>query len=213
MSTHFRVAQLRTAEIAGAANSLARAFFDDPAWLWAIPDDRKRAQVLPWFFAAAARYGLATGEVHAIGEPVEGAVILLPPRRPRLNSRRLARAGLWQMPVRAGLGPFSRFLTMSRVLEERHTIDVAPRHWYVWLLGVDPPRQRQGVGSSLLGPLCDRADRESVPCYLDTTRDRNLAFYRQHGFEVVYEGDFPRGGPHVWTLVRQPRDGSAAARR
>ena len=109
------------------------------------------------------------------------------------------------MPFRAGLGGFSRFLTMWRTLEARHELDVAPRHWYVWLLGVDPPRQRQGVGSALLAAVCERADREHVPCYLDTTRERNLAFYRRHGFTVVYEGDFPRNGPHLWTLVRPPR--------
>jgi ribosomal protein S18 acetylase RimI-like enzyme len=187
-----------------SAGVLARAFFDDPAWLWAVPNDERRARVLPWFFRAAIRYGRLTGEVQ-VSARQDGAVILLPPDRPRLSSPRLMRVGLLQMPFRAGLGGFSRFLTMRRTLEERHDVDVGPRHWYVWLLGVDPPRQRQGVGSALLRPVCERADREHVPCYLDTTRERNLAFYRRHGFEVVYEGEVPRSGPHLWTLVRAPR--------
>ena len=130
---------------------------------------------------------------------------MLAPERARLDSLRLARVGLWLMPFKAGLPAFSRFLTMWRTLEDRHRRDVAARHWYLWLLGVDPPRQRQGLGSALVRPVLTRADEEHVPCYLDTTRERNLTFYRRHGFEVAYEGYFPRGGPHLWTLRREPR--------
>jgi hypothetical protein len=44
-----------------------------------------------------------------------------------------------------------------------------------------------------------------MPIYLDTTFERNLVFYGRLGFEIVYAGSFPRGGPNVWTLVRAPR--------
>ena len=186
------------------ADVLARAFFSDPAWVYAVPDGERRARVLPWFFRAATRYGRLYGDV-PLSPQGDAAAILLPPDRPRLRSARLVRVGLIQMPFRAGLRGFSRFLSMWRTLEERHDADVGPRHWYVWLLGVDPASQGKGVGGALLSSICERADRDGVPCYLDTTNERNLAFYRRHGFEVVYEGDFPRGGPHLWTLVRVPR--------
>ena len=29
---------------------LARAFHDDPAWVWLIPDAERRARLLPWLF-------------------------------------------------------------------------------------------------------------------------------------------------------------------
>jgi len=47
-----------------------------------------------------------------------------------------------------------------------------------------------------------------VNCYLDTTHERNVAFYRRHGFEVVTASDMPRGGPRFWTMTRQPRGGA-----
>jgi ribosomal protein S18 acetylase RimI-like enzyme len=206
LMSHMRVVEYRRhgSHFMAASDVLARAFLADPAWVWAIPDDARRARVLSWFFGAVVRYGHGVGEVR-VSEPEDGAVILLPPDKPRLDSPQLVRAGLWQMVFRAGPGGYSRFLTMRRVLEERHDVDVGPRHWYVWLLGVDPPRQGHGVGSALLASVCTDADRDGVPCYLDTTNERNLAFYRRHGFEVVYEGEFPRGGPHLWTLVRTHR--------
>ncbi len=187
-----------------AAGVLARAFLDDPAWVWAVPQDARRRRVLAWFFGAAVDYARRVGEVR-VSERDDAAAILLPPHKPRLDAPQLMRAGLWQMPFRAGPGCFSRFLTMSRVLEERHDADVPERHWYVWLLGVDPPRQRQGGGGALLESVCAQADAEGIPCYLDTTRERNLAFYRSHDFEVVYEGTLPRNGPRLWTLVRAAR--------
>ncbi|MDP3767042.1 MAG: GNAT family N-acetyltransferase [Dehalococcoidia bacterium] len=205
MSTGLRTTPLHSSQVSETAEVLARAFVDDPAWLWAIPDGESRARVLPWFFRAATRYGLAAGEVHATAGALEGAAIVLPPPRPHLDSPRLARAGLWLMPFKAGLGAFSRFLTMWRTLEDRHKRDVPPQHWYVWLLGVDPARQGRGLGSNLIQAVLARADQDGVPCYLDTTQERNLRFYGRHGFEVVYEGDFPRGGPHLWTLRRDPK--------
>ena len=205
MTANLDVTQLETSQVAESAAVLARAFLDDPAWLWAIPEDDSRARVLPWFFRAATRYGLRFGEVRATGRNVEGVAILLPPKRARLHSLSLARAGLWLMPFKVGLGAFSRFLTMRRTLEERHKLDVPPQHWYVWLLGVDPPHQGQGVGSALLRSVTARADRDGVPCYLDTTRERNLTFYRRHGFEVVYEGDSVLMVMHELSLGGDPR--------
>jgi ribosomal protein S18 acetylase RimI-like enzyme len=188
-----------------AAGALARGFVRDPAWVWAIPDERRRARVLPWFFRAATRYALRHGEVHGTVEGAHGAVIALPPEAPRLVRPELARVGLWQMPLRAGIGGFRRFLVQYYVLEERHVADVPPRHWYVWLLGVDPAHQGRGTGGAVLGSVLARADQQQLPTYLDTTNERNLPFYERHGFRVVASGSFPGGPCPYWTLVRAPR--------
>jgi ribosomal protein S18 acetylase RimI-like enzyme len=202
--TEPEVEPLAPARAAEAAGVLARAFLRDPAWVWALPDERRRARVLSWFFRAATRYALRHGEVHATrGEP-EGAAIVLPPECPRLDDRRLVRAGLWQMPLRAGPRGFRRFVTQGRVLDERHDRDVPPRHGYVWLLGVDPARQGRGVGSRVLASVTSRCDGARVPTYLDTTNERNLPFYRRHGFEVAHRGVFPGGDCRYWTLIRPP---------
>jgi hypothetical protein len=60
------------------------------------------------------------------------------------------------------------------------------------------------VGSALLRAVTARRDAEGAPTYLDTTNERNLAFYRRHGFGPVHAGVFPRGGCRYWTLVRPP---------
>ncbi len=202
--TEPEVAPLAPGRAAEAASVLARAFQGDPAWVWALPDERRRARVLAWFFRAAIRYALRHGEVHATRAELHGAAIVLPPEHPRLEDRGLVRAGLWQMPLRAGPRGFRRFVTQGRVLAERHDRDVPPRHGYVWLLGVDPARHGRGVGSRVLQAVTSRCDAERVPTYLDTTNERNLAFYARHGFEVAHRGTFPGGDCPYWTLVRRP---------
>ena len=77
-------------------------------------------------------------------------------------------------------------------------------HLYLSVLGVDPPRQGQGVGSRLIAPGLELCDREGVPAYLETARERNVVFYERHGFRVTHELTLPRG-PRLWLLWREPR--------
>ena len=58
-------------------------------------------------------------------------------------------------------------------------------HWYLEVLSVRPEHQRQGLGSRLVTPILERADRDHVPCDLETADPDNVAFYRRFGFEVV----------------------------
>ncbi len=203
MTTDSETTRLGPAQAADAAGVLARAFFEDPSWVWAVPDDTRRRRVQAWFFRAALRYGLRYGDVHVTADRVDGAALWLPPGS-RLTALRLARVGLLAMPLRAGLSAFWRFTTMGSALEERHREDAPFPHWYLWLLGVEPSRQGRGVGSSLVRRVLGAADDEGIACYLDTTLERNLTFYRRLGFRVVHAGEFPGSGPPFWTLLREP---------
>jgi GNAT superfamily N-acetyltransferase len=66
-------------------------------------------------------------------------------------------------------------------------------HWYLDVIAVEPARQGAGIGGSLLGAVGARADADGVPVVLLTYRERNLAFYRRHGYAVVCDGVVPAG--------------------
>ena len=78
-------------------------------------------------------------------------------------------------------------------------------HWYLWALGVTPASQGQGIGGSLLRPVLARADAAGLPCYLETESERNVVFYRRHGFEVLTAQMPPGHTLMLWTMARRPQ--------
>jgi GNAT superfamily N-acetyltransferase len=85
-------------------------------------------------------------------------------------------------------------------VEKRHP---KKPHYYLSILGVDPPHQGSGRGSALLAPMLRRCDTEGVGAYLETGTERNVRFYSRHGFRVTDEVPLPEGPP-MWLMWRDP---------
>ena len=81
-------------------------------------------------------------------------------------------------------------------------------HWYLASLGTAVDQQGKGVGSALMRPVLADCDREGLPCYLESSKERNVPFYRRHGFEVVQEVPLGEHGPSIWTMWREPQPAS-----
>jgi GNAT superfamily N-acetyltransferase len=187
-----------------AIKALVGAFWDDPMVEYIVPDERTRATGLPWFFGLAAKYAHRYGgTLHTTPGGVQGAALWLPPGETITDTLRMIRLGLFKAPFKMGLGGTMRFFTAFNHLEHLHKNDVPADHWYLWVLGVDPERQGQGVGGSLIAPIIERADRDRLPCYHETMKERNVTFYEKHGFEVVVD-DTIKNGPRYWTMRREP---------
>lgn len=184
---------------------LARAFFDYPMWQWIMPDEATRLAKLTWFMAGATKFGTDYGEVETTAGAIAGNAIWLPPGNTDPPMMRLLAAGMWMAPFRLGMGSLTRFLTMLDTMKKVHHHAMPERHYYLSVLGVDPLRQGQGVGSALMQPGLARADAAHVPCYVETQGESNVRLYRRHGFEVVAEGELPDGGPRYWAMKRAAR--------
>jgi ribosomal protein S18 acetylase RimI-like enzyme len=194
------VVRLERSRLGEASDVLARAFRDDPAWTWLIPDDERRARLLPWLFRVG--FEVTAADVWSTPGTVRGAARWLPPGRPAMRVGPTLRA-LVATPFRLGAAT-TPFLAYGRSVEALRA-EVAPGpHWYLAGIGVDPASQRAGVGSALIAPGVEAAAREGLPTVLLTNNEANLPFYERHGFVVVREDDTPRGGPHAWAMVKAP---------
>jgi len=194
------IVRLEQSRLHEASDVLARAFHDDPAWVWLIPDAARRARLLPWLFRIG--FDVTAADVYATSGAVLGAARWLPPGRPSMRVIPTVRA-LVVTPFRLGAATTS-FLAYGRAVETlRNEAEPGP-HWYLAGIGVDPSAQRRGFGSALLAPGVDAAQRAGLPAVLLTNNEVNLAFYEANGFRVVREGDTPKGGPHAWAMVRSP---------
>jgi ribosomal protein S18 acetylase RimI-like enzyme len=184
---------------------LARAFMADPAYAALFPDDTEREQSLRSLFGAVVGYSLVYGLVHTT-PAVEGAACWLLPGNTEITLWRMLRTGMGLQRAVARFNPQARqeFLAALAYMDEIRKREAPGSHWYLWALGVEPGCQGQGIGGRLLQPVLDQADRDGVPCYLETETERNVTFYQKRGFEVVSAGQAPGQGFRIWTMLREP---------
>ncbi|NMN95742.1 GNAT family N-acetyltransferase [Antrihabitans stalactiti] len=183
------------------ATVLARAFHNDAMFTYIEPDEQRRAKVLPWFFGAAARLGAKYGRIDV--DPGRAAAIWLPPGKTDLGPRALVGSGFAAAPLRLGIGGFRRFGSITSAFDAAKVTVIAPPFWHLFILGVEPSEQGCGHGGRVIAPVLAQADRDGHRCYLETTEESNLAFYRRRGFEVSSD-HAPAGLPAFWTMTRQP---------
>jgi len=185
-------------DLSGVVASLTRAFEDDPLSKYLFPNDKSRARGLARFFRAQIRHTyLYRGEPYTTGKN-EAAALWMPPERkpPRL------REVVAQVSVAPTMGRrIGAAFSLIQSMEARHP--KAP-HYYLGTIGTDPSFQGRGFGTALLAPVLRRCDEEGIPAYLESSKERNVPFYRRHGFEVTGELTTPGGEVKLWLMWRDP---------
>jgi ribosomal protein S18 acetylase RimI-like enzyme len=177
---------------------LARAFDDDPVMTWFFQERRRREVRNRRFFSMRLRQLMPHGETYTVDGEL-GAAIWAAPERWRLSRFEEIRLTIAMLPA---VWP-----RLAQVVEGLEAIDGAhPRdpHYYLAVLGTDPEAQGRGIGSALLAPTLETCDRDEVPAYLESSKERNIDFYARHGFRVTAEIELP-DGPRVWSMWRDPR--------
>jgi GNAT superfamily N-acetyltransferase len=194
-------------QVGTAVSVLTRAFMTgDPVKTYLFPGENERLEMMDWMFNVVVRYTLQHGKVYTTPD-VSGVACWLPPGQTELKYFSLLRlAGMPPMTaVFMGPDALRNALDSLMMVEKRHKKLMPKKHWYLWLLGVDPDQQEQGIGSALMEPALSAADRDGFPCYLETQTEENVEYYRGHGFEVAHQEALPNQGPPIWFMVRQPR--------
>lgn len=194
------IRKITLADREAVVDLMTRAFDDDPLISFLAKQDERRQQRIRRFMdVGLMRLTFPFGETY-MTEAGDGAALWNPPGgRPHG-----LRADLSLMPTLvqvAGLSGMSRAISAFSLAEKKHPKEP---HYYLLGIGVDPSRQGQGVGSSLLAPMAERLDHEGVPGYLESSKERNLPLYERFGFRVTEVLQLPKGGPKVWPMWREP---------
>lgn len=185
---------------------LAAAFDEDPLYVHLFPDPEQRRRLQRLLWDAVLRFSLRYGVVLAAPE-MAGVAAWLTPGAMELTPWRQVRSGLalpravMRFPRQARRRTLAYLSHLDRlgreVMGERAC-------WYLWVLGVAPSARGRGIGGSLLAPVLERADREVLPCYLETFNERDVGFYERFGYRVVWSGSMPDEGIPLWTMLREP---------
>ena len=186
-------------DVTAMAAQLARTFLDDPVTSHIFRNEARREAGLHAFFGTQMRADyLPFGGCYTT-EGYSGSAIWAPAGKPMQTGLSGILTLLPVLPyVFSNLGNTLRLLTL---METKH-----PRqpHWYLATLGTAVEQQGKGVGSALMRPVLEHCDTDGIPCYLESSKERNVPFYRRHGFEVVEELPLPDDGPTLWTMWREP---------
>jgi GNAT superfamily N-acetyltransferase len=153
---------------------MARAFYDDPPFIWVLPDPATRLERAHRAFATLTRgEALAHGglDIALTGSEIAG---------PRSGCRRATGR-------RASPGSCAR----------------CP-HWYLYAIGVDPAWQGKGLAGALLRSRLDQCDRDGQPAYLEATKTTNVLLYQHFGFQPTGNPELPEGAPPLTAMWRPP---------
>jgi ribosomal protein S18 acetylase RimI-like enzyme len=180
------------------SSALAAAFYNDPIFRWVMPDDSVRTDANRAFFDLVVTVLARHDEAWTSVDGVTGAALWVPPGSPLLAEEHAdqfvsAAAGI------DGVEP-DRMVEILALLDDHHP---AEPHEYLFFLGVVPYAQGRGIGSALMAPVLERADRAGARAYLDATSPRNRALYERHGFRASAPISVV-GGPPLWPMWRDP---------
>ncbi|MFJ7292283.1 GNAT family N-acetyltransferase [Streptomyces collinus] len=179
---------------------LDEAFQDDPVSGWVFPGAEDRRTKHPRLMAAFTDIVLAAGRIDVTEDGSACALWLSMPAEEGHDDAE----DEGPAQVREAVDPDNeRVESIGRLMAAVHPTGRA--HEYLWMIGVAPGRQDEGLGTALIETVLDRCDREGLPAYLEASNARSRHLYERLGFESAGPAlDLP-DGPSMWPMWREPR--------
>jgi ribosomal protein S18 acetylase RimI-like enzyme len=195
MTTLLSINTATPADFDRAAATLTMAFANDPVLRWIFPDPHGFLTYFPKVVRAFGGPSLANGGAHYL-EDFAGAALWLPPGV-HADEEELGAA-------LDGAVPEDRMEGMGAMMEQMAAGHPEEPHWYLFVIGVDPAKQRRGYGSILLQHGLEVCDRTRTIAYLESTNPDNTRLYQRHGFEAI--GTIQAAdSPVITRMLRRPR--------
>ncbi|MFF7097318.1 GNAT family N-acetyltransferase [Streptomyces rubradiris] len=188
---------ITSTDVPVAVDTLARAFADYPFTRHVIAVDGHEDRIRRFQELCLTRIAMVYGRVWVADGGHAVAVWAIPGQDPS--------------PVLAELGPVLGELSGDRAAAfasaEQAVAPYRPREpgWFLETVGTAPEVQGQGLGSAVLLPGLEEAERAGCPAFLETSSERNVAFYERLGFKVTADVQLPDSGPRTWCMRKDPR--------
>lgn len=204
MSAPPAVRPARESERAAVSAVLHDAFVDEDGLNYWLRQGAAKERARKRFFDAAVRDAVhPERELWLAGDEATplGAALWLPPGKHAFDHTPLQQ--LFMAPMLfsiAGSEGLKRGRELGAKLASHHPSEP---HAHLLFLGVATAAQGKGVGSAMLKTMLAPLDAQGMTAYLEASKERNVALYLRHGFEVT--GEFALSGVRFWTMTRRPR--------
>ncbi|MFI1386325.1 GNAT family N-acetyltransferase [Embleya sp. NPDC020886] len=190
------VRPITDADIPTAVDTLARAFADYPYTRHVIAADDHEGRIRRFQELCLTHIGMVYGRVWVADEGRAVAVWAVP--------------GQDSSPAFAEIGPTLVELGGDRAAAAAAAdTAIAPYRpqepgWFLETVATAPEAQGQGLGSAVLIPGIQEAERAGHPAFLETSSEANVRFYERLGFKVTADVQLPDNGPRTWCMRRDP---------
>ncbi|CAL9440298.1 GNAT family N-acetyltransferase [Streptomyces sp. enrichment culture] len=182
---------------------LDEAFQDDPVSGWVFPGEEYRRTTHHRLMAAFTGIVLAEGRIDVTEDGSACALWMSVPADGHGDGDGGADDD-GPAQVRRAVDPGNeRVELIGRLTAGVHPSGRA--HEYLWMIGVAPARQGEGLGTALIGSALDRCDREGRPAYLEASSERSRRLYERLGFSPAGAPLALPDGPCMWPMWREPR--------
>lgn len=177
---------------------IADGFADDAVNLWTFCGT---AAMRPAFTAMARHLYLPRGFGHTTADGMAGS-LWLPPHAVKSY-------GIGNLSLAAHILRHGGIRSLKRSLMIDHFMTGARRqrapHYYLFAIAVNPALQGRGLGGRLMRTALEKIDADRMPAYLENSKEANIGFYRNHGFELLEKAHPAPGCPPLWLMWRPAR--------
>ncbi len=185
---------------------MAQAFQEEPMYAATFPGSHRRPDAVEAFMRWLYRVSVLDGAVVECTPSLDAVAVWEPPEQKYSLLTQVRAAPQLLAWVRlADRGDVRRVFSLSARWDRRRRELVPEPHWRLAMLGVEPDRQRSGLGGLLLRHGVARADAMGVPVYTETgTQEKARLLCERLGFDVVEQTMDERLHFRVWRLLRRP---------
>lgn len=158
---------------------LTKSFDDNKSVNYVVKQDEKREERIRGLMDYSFDVCNAFGDVWMADDDQACALVLYPDKK-----RTTPDAIMWDVKLALSVIGLTR---VGQVLGRESKIKAFHPKMsfsYLWFIGVRPENQNKGKGSQLLNEIINHSERNNKPIYLETSVDRNLPWYKKHGFEI-----------------------------
>jgi GNAT superfamily N-acetyltransferase len=195
--------KLQQSDLSKASTVLSQSFNNYPIFEYVIPNPVYRRDHLKYLCRFILGLGVSRGEVIAPSNKIEGVSIWLPSSGSSVSSMDAIRAGLLGLVFYIDIKTLGRFLELGNIKGKMRAEIVQGPYYLCDMIGVDPKFQRFGYGRKMIeAKLCD-FDEAKMPCYLETSELKNIAYYERFGFTLIHK--YPISDVNVFCLLREPK--------
>ncbi|KAI1142363.1 hypothetical protein F5Y05DRAFT_223627 [Hypoxylon sp. FL0543] len=214
-----QVRAIGISEYKEAALSLAQAFATDELAQYLLDSDdmvgcddetkwRLHVDIFNYIVAAHCYRGIVT----TIGPDYEGVALWMPPGKEMDDWLTIIRSGMWRLYYQLSAEGRKRYYKeLLPVLHNAKVETMGDRDsecYYLVYLGTKPSGQRRGYARKLIEHMAAKADAEGRPMYLESSTEKNNAYYKKFGFEAkkdVYVGADSKSPVRLTIMVREPQ--------